>query len=96
MMLVKGSTTKILEARAALPSHLLPVAWKWINCFADEWNCHWVLASGSLNRFWTIQQIAAAGTRRVPDLVDNALRSVLEQYETEPHPVSLESRTHDK
>lgn len=76
-----GSAIFVDEAHAALPSHLLPVAWKWINCFADEWNCHWVLASGSLNRFWTIQQIAAAGTRRVPDLVDNALRSALAQYE---------------
>lgn len=76
-----GSAIFVDEAHAALPSHLLPVAWKWINCFADEWNCHWVLASGSLNRFWAIQQIAAAGTRRVPDLVDNALRSALAQYE---------------
>ena len=76
-----GSAIFVDEAHAALPSHLLPVAWKWINCFADEWNCHWVLASGSLNRFWTIQQIAAAGIRQVPDLVHNALRSALEQYE---------------
>ena len=76
-----GSAIFVDEAHAALPSHLLPVAWKWINCFADEWNCHWVLASGSLNRFWTIQQIAAAGTRQVPDLVGNALRFALAQYE---------------
>ena len=76
-----GSAVFVDEAHAALPSHLLPVAWKWINCFADEWNCHWVLASGSLNRFWTIQQIAAAGIRQVPDLIHNALRSALAQYE---------------
>lgn len=76
-----GSAIFVDEAHAALPSHLLPVAWKWINCFADEWNCHWVLASGSLNRFWTIQQIAAARTRQVPDLVHNLLRSALAQYE---------------
>lgn len=76
-----GSAIFVDEAHAALPSHLLPVAWKWINCFADEWNCHWVLASGSLNRFWTIQQIAEAGTRQVPDLVDDALRFALAQYE---------------
>lgn len=76
-----GSAIFVDEAHAALPSHLLPVAWKWINCFADEWNCHWVLASGSLNRFWTIGQIAAAGKRQVPDLVHNTLRSALAQYE---------------
>ena len=52
-----------------------------MNCFADEWNCHWVLASGSLDRFWTIGQIAAAGNRQVPDLVHNTLRSALAQYE---------------
>lgn len=76
-----GSAIFVDEAHAALPSHLLPVAWKWINCFADEWNCHWVLASGSLNRFWTIEQIAAAGKRQVPDLIHNTLRSALAQYE---------------
>lgn len=76
-----GSAIFVDEAHAALPSHLLPVAWKWINCFADEWNCHWVLASGSLNRFWTIGQIAAAGKRQIPDLVHNTLRSALAQYE---------------
>ena len=76
-----GSAVFVDEAHATLPSHLLPVAWKWINCFADEWNCHWVLASGSLNRFWTIQQIEAVGTRQVPDLVHDALRSELAQYE---------------
>ena len=76
-----GSAIFVDEAHAALPSHLLPVAWKWMNCFADEWNCHWVLASGSLNRFWTIGQIAAAGKRQVPDLIHNSLRSALAQYE---------------
>ena len=76
-----GSAIFVDEAHAALPSHLLPVAWKWMNCFADEWNCHWVLASGSLNRFWTIEQIAAAGKRQVPDLIHNTLRSALAQYE---------------
>lgn len=76
-----GSAIFVDEAHAALPSHLLPVAWKWMNCFADEWSCHWVLASGSLNRFWTIGQIAAAGKRQVPDLIHNTLRSALAQYE---------------
>lgn len=76
-----GSAIFVDEAHAALPSHLLPVAWKWMNCFADEWNCHWVLASGSLNRFWKIGQIAAAGKRQVPDLIHNTLRSALAQYE---------------
>lgn len=76
-----GSAVFVDEAHAALPSHLLPVVWKWINCFADEWNCHWVLASGSLNRFWTIEQIATAGKRQVPDLIHNTLQCALAQYE---------------
>ena len=76
-----GSAIFVDEAHAALPSHLLPVAWKWMKCFADEWNCHWVLASGSLNKFWKIQQIAADENGKVPDLVHDALRSALEQYE---------------
>lgn len=76
-----GSAIFVDEAHAALPSHLLPIAWKWMSCFADDWNCHWVLASGSLNRFWTIPQIADAGARVVPDLVSASLRSSLALYE---------------
>ena len=51
-----GSAVFIDESHAALPAKLLPLAWRWIKGFADEWGCYWVLASGSLNRFWKIEE----------------------------------------
>ena len=70
------------ESHAALPSKLLPIAWKWINIFATEWNCYWVLASGSLNRFWTIPEIAGVyNTNCIPEIVNDKLRNLLSVYE---------------
>ena len=49
-----GSAVFIDESHASMPSHLLPLTWKWMNVYACDWSCYWVLASGSLNRFWLI------------------------------------------
>ncbi|HWQ43825.1 MAG TPA: CRISPR-associated endonuclease Cas3'' [Desulfosporosinus sp.] len=79
-----GSAIFVDESHAALPAKLLPIAWKWINIYAAEWNCYWVLASGSLNRFWTIPEIA--GTKNsncVPEIIDDELRRRLAVYENE-------------
>ena len=77
-----GSAIFVDESHAALPAKLLPIAWKWINIYAAEWNCYWVLASGSLNRFWTIPEIT--GTKNsncVPEIIDDELRGRLSVYE---------------
>lgn len=77
-----GSAIFVDEAHAALPASLLPLAWKWINIYATEWNCYWVLASGSLNRFWTIPEIADAKiSNSVPEIVNGELRRRLSVYE---------------
>jgi len=77
-----GSAIFVDESHAALSAKLLPITWKWINIYAAEWNCYWVLASGSLNRFWTIPEIA--GTKNfncVLEIIDDELRSRLSIYE---------------
>lgn len=77
-----GSAVFVDESHAALPAKLLPIAWKWINIYAAEWSCYWVLASGSLNRFWTIPEIA--GTEKsncVPEIIADELRRRLAVYE---------------
>ncbi|HHW37094.1 MAG TPA: DEAD/DEAH box helicase family protein [Bacillales bacterium] len=77
-----GSAIFVDESHAALPASLLPLAWKWINFYASEWNCYWVLASGSLNRFWTIPEIA--GKKQpdfVPEIINDNLRERLSVYE---------------
>lgn len=75
-----GSVIFVDEAHTVLPVKLLPIAWKWMQTFSDEWNCHWVLASGSLVKFWNIPEISNVA-RNVPELVSSSLRSSLEQYE---------------
>jgi CRISPR-associated endonuclease/helicase Cas3 len=77
-----GSAIFIDESHAALPAKLLPLAWKWINIYAAEWNCYWVLASGSLNRFWTIPEISGTHTPlNVPKIVNDNLCDRLSAYE---------------
>jgi CRISPR-associated endonuclease/helicase Cas3 len=54
-----GSAVFIDEAHAALPANLWPQAWIWLRQLDRDWNCHIVLGSGSLSRFWEL-----------PDFVD--------------------------
>jgi CRISPR-associated endonuclease/helicase Cas3 len=75
-----GSAVFIDESHAALPAKLLPLAWHWINGFAKEWGCYWVLASGSLNRFWQIAEFDNQ-TPKIPEVVGDDLRRDLSCYE---------------
>ncbi|MEI7902328.1 MAG: DEAD/DEAH box helicase [bacterium] len=61
-----GSAVFLDEAHAMLPVKLLPLAWHWIKLTAQNWSCYWTLASGSLNRFWEIDEFA----RVAPVLLD--------------------------
>jgi CRISPR-associated endonuclease/helicase Cas3 len=58
-----GSGIFIDEAHAALPAHLWPQNWRWINELAERWGCRIVLASGSLAHFW-----------ENPDIVDRPVK----------------------
>lgn len=91
-----GSVLFIDEAHAALPIHLLPLAWQWMDTLAREWGCYWVLASGSLVRYWRIAELIPS-VPDVPNLVSAGLRSKLLRYEGrriafrwEPQPLSRE------
>jgi len=75
-----GSAVFIDESHAALPAKLLPLAWRWIKGFAREWGCYWVMASGSLNRFWKIEEF----DKEKPDvreIMPVKLRGRLAKYE---------------
>jgi CRISPR/Cas system-associated endonuclease/helicase Cas3 len=77
-----GSAIFVDESHAALPAKLLPLAWRWIQTYADEWSCYWVLASGSLCQFWTIDELAQKNKDvSVPEIVDANLRMRLAGYE---------------
>lgn len=77
-----GSAVFIDESHAALPVKLLPLAWKWILEFAQCWSCYWVMASGSLTRYWEIPEIGGeSNSLVVPEIVEDSLRSRLASYE---------------
>lgn len=78
-----GSMIFVDEAHNALPLKLLPLAWRWMNTLANEWSCYWVLASGSLVRYWELDRLAEIEMARpmVEELVDPLLRRKLMTYE---------------
>lgn len=78
-----GSVIFVDEAHNALPLKLLPLAWHWMNVLAEEWSCYWVLASGSLVRYWRLEPLHPVGMEHpcVSELVDSDLRKRLMQYE---------------
>jgi len=77
-----GSAVFVDESHAAMPASLLPLAWRWMNIFAREWGCYWVLASGSLSRFWEIDEIAQATEPvKVPSILNSDMHKRLSIYE---------------
>lgn len=92
---VARSAIFIDEAHAALPAHLWPLAWQWLRQLVEHWGCHVVLASGSLARFWTLEEFypepikpgAPRQTRSLPPLLGRTqeiltLRARLDAGET--------------
>lgn len=75
-----GSAIFVDEAHACLPLKLLRLAWRWMNALAEDWGCYWVLASGSLVRFWQIDDLTEL-CPKVPEIVDEDLRKKLMRYE---------------
>lgn len=55
-----GSAVFIDEAHAAMPADLWLPAWVWLRSACQRWGCHFVLASGSLSRFWELDQFRDA------------------------------------
>jgi CRISPR/Cas system-associated endonuclease/helicase Cas3 len=76
-----GSALFVDESHAALPAKLLPLAWHWMKLLAQEWNCYWVLASGSLSRFWEISEFDKAPLE-LPQIVNDEFRGKLINYES--------------
>jgi CRISPR-associated endonuclease/helicase Cas3 len=78
-----GSAVFVDETHAAIPSHLWPQVWRWLETWTQDWGGHIVLASGSLPRFWELQEFVdpPKQPREVPDLVPDSLRRDLEEAE---------------
>ena len=85
-----GSAIFIDESHAALPAKLLPLAWHWIKLFGEEWGCYWILASGSLNRFWKIEEFDEQKPD-IPEIMPPTLRNRLAEYEKQ----RIQYKVHD-
>ena len=79
---VPGSAVFVDEAHAAMPAPLWPQHWRWLQELCDDWNCHLVLASGSLPRFWDLEDFVPGEHHRpVPQLVSGELTNRAEKFE---------------
>ena len=94
---VASSAIFIDEAHAALPAHLWPIAWKWLQELKTNWGCHFVIGSGSLNRFWELPEFVDSSPI-VPDLVNVHVRdesleleATRVAYQSHSEPLSLET-----
>jgi CRISPR-associated endonuclease/helicase Cas3 len=76
-----GSVVFLDEAHAALPTHLWPQNWRWLCELAQDWSCSFVLASGSLARFWEIDDIVGDRRMKLPELVPPDLVAPLQKAE---------------
>jgi CRISPR-associated endonuclease/helicase Cas3 len=78
-----NSAVFVDETHAAIPSPLWPQVWCWLETLTRDWGGHLVLASGSLPRFWELEEFVDPPKQRedVSDLVPDSLRHDLEQAE---------------
>lgn len=78
-----GSVVFLDEAHNALPLKLLPLAWRWMNVLSEEWSCYWILASGSLVRYWELDRFSEIrmANPTVTELVNPDLQKKLMAYE---------------
>lgn len=77
-----GSAIFIDEAHAALPAPLWAQALKWLKELVEDWGCYVVLASGSLNRFWELEEFSKPPLKNIPELVDDSVRKTALESET--------------
>ena len=94
---IAGSAIFIDEAHAALPAHLWPTAWKWLQELKTDWGCYFVVGSGSLSRFWELPEFVDSPLT-VLDLVNVRVRDEsldLEAtritYQSHSEPMSLKT-----
>ena len=76
-----GSVVFIDEVHAALPTPLLAQNWRWLRELAEAWGCSFVLASGSLVRYWEIEDIVGDARTKLPELTPMSLTAPLLEAE---------------
>lgn len=69
------------KVSTAVKTAILPQNWRWIRELARDWSCSFVLASGSMARFWKLDGISDDTDQELPDLVPAHLVSPLREAE---------------
>lgn len=69
-----GSGVFIDETHAAIPNHLWPQTWKWLKELSEKWSCYFVLASGSLPKFWELKDLIGV-PESIPELIPQSIRN---------------------
>lgn len=75
-----GSAILIDESHAAIPSWLWPQVWLWLDELVRNWGCHIVFASGSLVRFWQLDDFLDTPVS-LPELVSEQVRAEALDFE---------------
>ena len=78
---VAGSAILVDESHAAIPAWLWPQVWIWLKELVNNWGCHIVLASGSLVRFWELQDFIDPPIT-LPELVSTKVREAALFFES--------------
>lgn len=77
-----GSAVFVDESHAAMPMHIWPQQWQWLNELVSNWGCHFVLASGSLVRFWEFDGFSGDATS-VPNILPSRLQDQTKAFEAQ-------------
>jgi len=75
-----GSAVFVDESHAAMPLHIWPQQWKWMQELTARWGCHFVLASGSLVKFWEYPSFSDSDSS-ISSLLPRNLQDRLKEYE---------------
>lgn len=79
---ITGSAIFVDEAHAAMAPSLWRQMFRWLRELCDDWNCHLVLASGSLARFWDLPEIVPQAERcSIPELVAQEVSEQTKDFE---------------
>lgn len=76
-----GSAVFVDESHSAMPMHIWPQQWRWMNELARCWSTHFVLASGSLVRFWEFPGFDD-GNSNIPNLLPLNLQGAANGFES--------------
>jgi hypothetical protein len=89
-----GSAVFIDEAHAAMPLFLWPYMWGHLDSLSSQWNCRFVLGSGSLPHFWENARLFDKNSTSIPSMLSPQLANWGSKGEKERVSVKTCSQIH--